>query len=375
MPKCYAKRATALASRPAVRSQKARGVIALAQDSRWHVPPFRLLQEPPNGGSEWASAELSLPTWARPCPVKPRHGFVDSRRCETRAELERAWAEAIAADPFAELLVMRQIDAVSSAILAPGLLVLGPSNDGATSGHDSLSLPIRDALTYADRMLTRAGITQAPYLEVVVDETGTPHAVQLRDGLPCTRDADFVPQAMEVNNVVELDHDPAKQPNLLEWPVMVANFAPGTAVYQPGGSMASHQAMHCRQEWEKGHCVPILFTRRPVVGETLKVTKISPAFKPQMVLRGLAMGLAHPMPPTRAVHLVLFALHNSDGLAWRALGSLVLGAGIASTIRLGLIAGYGEARHAHKQGKDVPQGSRDSLYTQGWTHPTDMKRS
>src|SRR5438046_5321750 len=265
--------------RPPVRSQKARGVLALAADPSWNVPRFMVLSEPPPNGYAWNRVDAHLPAWGRPCPITPRHGFVDSRRVETRAQLESLWAESVAADPHAELLVMKQIEAVSSAILAPGLLVIGPGNDGATSGHDSLSLPIRADVNYRAGTLIRAGITDAPYLEVVVDNHARPYAVQLRDGLACGRDVDFVPERMDVSNVVVLDPDPRKQPDLLTWPTMVANFPAGTAVYQLGGSMASHQAMHCRAEWEKSkHCVPILFTRCPKVGETLRPTKISSAF-------------------------------------------------------------------------------------------------
>src|SRR5207249_6513509 len=75
--------------RPPVRSQKARGVLALAADPSWNVPRFMVLSEPPPNGYAWNHVEAALPAWGRPCPITPRHGFVDSRSEERRVGKER----------------------------------------------------------------------------------------------------------------------------------------------------------------------------------------------------------------------------------------------------------------------------------------------
>src|SRR5207237_6510131 len=89
------------------------------------------------------TAKLRPQLFARPCPVRPRHGFVDSRKVKAFDPdvinlLKESWAE----DPDAELLLTPYIPAEFSGVWRPGLLVLGPGHDGATSGHSSIAVPL-----------------------------------------------------------------------------------------------------------------------------------------------------------------------------------------------------------------------------------------
>src|SRR5882724_3863208 len=209
-------RAAAVKAPVPIRTQKARGIKALDRSAQWHVPVHLVLgEEQDDDPQRWHLAEQMLPCFARPCPIRPRHGFVDSRRVETMEQVVHLWQEATTNDPLAELVLMQEIQAIGSAILAPGMLVLGPGNDGATSGHESLSIPLRDDLKWPAGLLRDANICEHPYLEIVFESDNQPYAVQLRDGLPIPRGRDFVPERFTVRHVVRLPPAVAERPSLL----------------------------------------------------------------------------------------------------------------------------------------------------------------
>jgi hypothetical protein len=338
-------------------TQKARGVLALA-DSEY----------PTMSARAFASLETlrqygrftAWPRFARPCPVTPQHGFVESRIVQSVDEALDVFREARAADPQAELLLMPPIPAVCSAILTPGALVLGPSHDGATSGRNAITLPIRSDLRTSPQLLRIAGVTDHPYFEVVVQEASfggeLPFVVQLRNGPALPTGVDYVPRRITVQSVVVADGD------LIEWGERCKQFTPGTVVDHYGGSLASHYGVHCIL-----HGIPILTSRHPQVGDCLQPSTRS-ALDLDLLLQGFHTAMADPeWHWTQDLSLVLFGLHNMAWLDASGPGATLLGMSLAYALRLSTLAVAGEARHYRRvrKGKD----SRNRVYVRVWGRP------
>ena len=168
------------------RTQKARGVRQVANVLS------RIVQD----ASELALVD-EFPVFARPCPVWPRHGFVDSLAVGSPEELAAVWANTRAADPDGELVIMPVIDAVCSAVMTAGGVSVGRGNDGATAGHESTYLP----LAHVDMSAYRNVDAPYPYLEAVQNHSGRVCLVQLRAGPPFDGGAgDFIPAPVTVDD-------------------------------------------------------------------------------------------------------------------------------------------------------------------------------
>ena len=286
--------------------------------------------------------------FVRPCPKRPRHGFVDSRICTTLAEVRAVWEEARAADPEAELMIMTPIDAVCSAILAGGRLAIGPGHDGATGGHGVQELRVIP-LAWDAWLLSSAGVESAEsaYLELVhgtmpgMGVSRRTYAVQLRSGpaLPASRD--YIPATTTVTAIVT-PHD-----DLQRWEAEVPTFAPGTVVVAPGGSLASHAAVHCVL-----HGVPFVTTFEPAVGQTIEAIAETPfALDTDAFMRGGAaadtqLGINRDSA-SHVCKLAVVILHQ-----WAALrtsgsdvASRLLGFACRTLARSGAAICAGEARH------------------------------
>lgn len=337
------RRLNAAAWRYRPRTQKARGYRALGgQGLVW---PAR-----------WIAAGLepcelvSLPIFLRPCPMRPRHGFIESRVCHTADEIRAVASEAVQADPAAELIFAAPIDAKASAIILPDRVTIGPGHDGATGGHP-LARTFRSQHAFDPATLLRAGIRDTPYLEVVYGacrDDGyylSTHAVQLRDGVrpPDAGAGDYIPAAVTVGVVITPTAD------LLAWEALTARMAgqDGVVAYHPGGSLTCHAAQHCMLRR-----IPYLTSRKPVAGE-----RIEPA---------TAGGIPEPTPETdrrllsAAQHawwespssVVLFESSVKAAIViarhatlWRTEHPELVGWALGVLARAGAIACIGEARH------------------------------
>lgn len=359
------------------RTQKAQGIRALRRVSAvvpFNVPDFKVLDR-----DEDTSLYYNLPRFGRPCPTRPRHGFVESRTVSTADQLKELWAEARTADTAAELVLMRRLEAVASAVLTPGLLAMGPSNDGATAGKGSIAFPIqaemewptcitvaRDGTKQWATLLeeARIGAGEAPYCELVLTQGYTDadgnaiRGVQLRAGVPVPRARDYIPARMAVRHIRTLD-TAADSP--LAWETEVQQLAPGTVVYHPGGTLASHFAQHCMIRG-----VPCLTTRLPDVGETIEALDESQAtLDPARVAEGMSRGLGLAIDYHAAAYLTLFAFHNSPALRTVPLGSELYGLGVALAFRLGMTAAAGEHRHKGWNKGETPT-DRESVFLKAW---------
>lgn len=320
-----------------MKTQKARGIAALAEYGlNWRVPRFKHVA---------TDAELDLVapgSWfARPCPVRPRHGFVDSRVCTDLNQIRDVWAAARAADPEAELILMRPIEAVCSGVLAGDRLAIGPGHDGATAGHGAHELTVLPVEWSAD-LLTAAGLapaTETAYVELVHSAEPFTYAVQLRAGPALPAGADYIPADVTVTAVVT-PHD-----DLLRWERDVACFGPGTVVAAPGGSLASHAAIHCVI-----HGVPYVTSRPVAVGDQLSaVVTGAPAFTLNAAAFLTGGAIADRMLQTCAsevCQLAVLVLHQWPALrASGAAASRMLGFACRALARAGAAICAGEARH------------------------------
>ena len=79
--------------------------------------------------------------FARPCPLIPRHGFVDSRPVKNKADIKKLFDEIKAQDPDGEMILGPYFDKVdyNAVLVNSGMLSIGPNNDGATAGKSSIS--------------------------------------------------------------------------------------------------------------------------------------------------------------------------------------------------------------------------------------------
>ena len=108
---------------PVARTQKARGLLKLREEHAANIyggytPQFALVQNEADLDRlihSWLAAcdaeTSTMQMFCRPCPVRPRHGFVDSGPVNNPDEMRALWKEAQANDPQAEMLVMAPVAA------------------------------------------------------------------------------------------------------------------------------------------------------------------------------------------------------------------------------------------------------------------------
>lgn len=181
----------------------------------------------------------------RPCPVKPRHGFVDSRVCESWDQARELYQEALKADAEAEVLVMPELEAQSSAVATSTMVAVGPGNDGATAGKQSVVYDLRSPLIDSTlRATARIGPSEDGYVEAVYDGSVT-SIVQLRGGpVQAPSASRIVPTPVPAVRYVE-----KAEGDLLAWEQTMAKVAAEgrcdkVVVWSPGGSALSHYAVH-----------------------------------------------------------------------------------------------------------------------------------
>jgi len=345
---------------PEPRSQKARGLLRLRDESGvghlygGRTPDFTLAQSDADieqviarwldkSGAEDCDT-TTIPLFCRPCPVRPRHGFVDSGPIKTPEELKELWAQTIKADPQAEMLIMNPIEASCSAIYTPTSISFGPSNDGATAGADShIMFHSEPTPGHLDKIAEGKGIAEGevPYVEVVYDDNYNPNVVQVRSGPAISAEPDFIPAVTYPNHIVQPSGE-----DLIEWEQMAADWEEGTVIYHPGGNRASHYAIHC-----VNNNIPYITTFEPVLGRRLEPTAPIAEIDVEAFRLGIMTGTHLDIPFAKSVELMLFGLHtsalNSTPTSWK-----IVGMGAMQCLRLGAAACLGEFRH-HQRSKKL----------------------
>lgn len=345
-------------------TQKAKGLITLRSYLGGRVPSFNLI--PAKG----ANPLHLVNRFVRPCPVTPRHGFVDSRLVSDEAEATQVIAETLAADENAEFILMSKLEAVCSAIWTPGIMVLGAGNDGATAGRTSVTIPVGGELFERDSLiLEKSGITNSPYAEIIwtgsysKPKTYRQFLVQLRDGPKVTQQTDYIAASVTVSKVILAEGD------LLEWESLMKNQPAGTVVHHPGGSLASHYAVHAVL-----NSVPVLVSREPKVGDVLLPTEEVDASKPDMerMRAGFFYALSAESDYIAACYMMLLGCHSTT--LWLSKQDFLLGVALGFAYRLSITAGIGEWRHRPGRKENAPKPQRHVVYENVWPSTHKLRR-
>lgn len=336
-------------------------MVALKQYAHiYHPPAFKVVRV---DGSK--PAQL-LNQFVRPCPMTPRHGFVDSRFIVTEEEATQIINETLAADKEAEFLLMKKIKSSHSAIWTPGLMVIGPDNDGATTGRDSFPLPVGgDYLKSTYAITQHANVKSAPYVELLWQASQikpTAIAVQLRDGPKLPQQIDYVTKAVKVTNVI------VAQGDLLEWESKMKNQPEGTVIYHPGGSLASHYSVHAVL-----NNIPVMVSREPKLGEVIEPsTATVPNIDMAAVRRGFYFGLTANVDMHSACYMMLAGTHNA--VLWKGRYDVLLGAAMGFCYRLSITAALGEWRHRPTASEKVRSVPRETVYKRCWDKTYKVSR-
>lgn len=337
-------------------TQKAKGIAALVgMYGDYSLPPVRGLikatisDEDIERVIKWVGGRV----FVRPCPVRPRHGFVESRTVISAGGLGKVVKETLKADPEGELLLMHPIKATWSAVWTPSLVTFGAGHDGATGGKDTISFPLGGAVPVTlEECYESAGISPLvddPYVEVVSKGAKT-YLTQLRAGPKGGRGGDYIPSKVKVERVL---YPGLFGDNLLAWEEAIKGAGPGTVVSHFGGSPIDHFSVHARCEG-----IPVVFSKSVSEGDELEPTKVVDP-DPLAVLRGLVVAETmtlgvHQHPSTV---LMMLGLHHSSAMEGEDAFWIGVGAGLL--LRYGSVALRGEVRHL--QGSKKPD--RASVYS------------
>lgn len=259
-------------SRNPAKTQKARGIFDIMnkkdmvrQVFGWKVPHHILFR----AGDLFEDSSFNFPVFARPCPVVPRHGFVDSTSCLNAEQLNHISLETQREEAAAELLVTKPIDADYSAIFTGGTVTFSTGNDGATSGNNVRYFylnedPIAPAIGLDPTVLLEG---EVPFYELVFakpsiySEKKTTNLVQVRSGPSVPKFKNYIPKEIVVEKIIR-----AKDyPELLDWEREMNSADPNTTIVDHrGGSLATHYSIHAIT-----NNIAIFTTYLPEVGDRI----------------------------------------------------------------------------------------------------------
>ena len=243
------------------RTQKGRGLEVLSNEfSGEALRLLGIIQTVDQASSLSSDSYAKFPMFARPAPSMPRHGYIDSRIVNNVDEVVDLIKVVLADDPLGEILLCNFINTKYNAIWTPGSITVGPGHDGATSGKDTIYVPLVPNDLISKGTLKAAGIAgdKWPYLEVVYPVgglDGIPIYTQLREGPVMKSMGNFVPIATKVKRVIHAD--PSKYADLgWEKEINKAKNEPGIVVWHPNGSLTDHFSIH---SFTAG--IPIIFDK------------------------------------------------------------------------------------------------------------------
>lgn len=341
---------------PLLKSQKLKGMQALVTHFPYNtLKPYAVVLDEGDLEKAWKMCPPNSTVFVRPCPITPRHGFVESRVVRTITSLKKLWEETRVADPEGELMLSPYIKADWNMVLTPNLLTVGNGHDGATGGKNTFSLPL-GGWELPAKLMDAAGLTDsmAPYFEIVGRYGSKTYFTQLRGGPKGDGNGDYIPFPTVVKTI--LIPDTAKG-DLLEWEKLIHDHqnAEGVVVNHIGGSPIDHFSVHART-----FNISVITSRKVEVGEELVPLAFVP-MSPESVLTGIAasedVDLTQDEERAQYLNLALFSLHNSG--VFQGEQGYWFGLGVGTLIRLGVMALKGEARHIHQP----PLEGRNTVYT------------
>ena len=396
------------------RTQKGRGIRVLVKLGylpqkqvflcRKNQDPTKLLVELPKGTK----------IMARPCPSKPRHGFVDSRVVKSTEDLNKVIEQTLAQDPHGEVICMPYLPADYSAVLTNNGITIGKGTDGATAGTSAIHIPCNSDLEYSiginDHYISCRDGRKHPrpvrclryishdktktrlFLETVGDKV-----VQLRTG-PLMNSGNESAHTWSPYSVVSprMVYTVTGEEDFLEYEqfldeMKTAHGAGNVIVHFPSGSLLSHFAV---QAVAKG--IPV------VTGKTSKIPKVDQLYRFGSVAELVVFGSAYRQAVSRGIKLGAVTTPNQDTLSWaiaviQGLGSATkvipsVGLIVAASMvlmRAGTAVCLGEYRHFFRKGpglhkyqplgplgiplgyrfvKDEVMANRDTVYKEVFTN-------
>lgn len=306
-----------------------------------------------------------LPMFARPCPIKPRHGFVESRTVNDVEEIKALMKEVHKEDANGEILLGNHYDEVkyNAVYVSSGALSIGPGNDGATGGKESVSFPIAPYKSTTLKRKSKIKESEEMYVEAILPNDHSRWALtQIRGGPAIDAgNEDFVPRRMIVKKVVTPCAD------LLLWEKQVKKFDNGTVVYGNGHTLASHAAVHCIL-----HDIPFVVSHEPHVGDTLKSTECNKrkhTMNREQFKKGVFMAIRKPFENrimfsnsfNEEFRFCFAVLHNWFRLKESPHADWLIGVAITTFARLCAALVLGEYRH-HDSSMFGSYDGRDAVY-------------
>ena len=402
------------------RTQKARGILALSPvvTAAYNASIADSYAAPVETVASWDADALRARLdmhfrgggriIVRPCPARPRHGFIDSEvmymQDMTHERISELARRVLAADPEGEIVFARYIECQTNFVATPTSLTLGPGHDGATAGRNAITIPVPNPYLSSPKAIAQGGYRFYPenygiqdgevaYIEGVAFGP-TRYVTQVRAGPSTPMVENFVPQPTLVQRVIPVDTD-----DLLEWEerMLAVRGAEGVVVYHPGGSLTSHFGVHAVL-----NSIPYITTYTPLIGDTLKPEGSAPWGASEFRdLSRMLMSLLYSQPPTPShAHHEFHSLGKFGFSTLHASGYLLqssshtsrvtLAHGIAAAIRVFLALGYAETRHLPERGHfqqhdeigdcldwddaaSFIHGSREDVFRAGYRHTvTDM---
>lgn len=254
----------------AARTQKARGIL----DAIYDTHTFAGTMPPPATTIfPWSiQPDQPFPVFARPCPISPRHGFVDSRVVNSWQELIALYREAVEAENGdVEVILQRRLSGLWSGVATNAGVTWGLRNDGVTGATSSIrTIPTNSRIDmwrkhYRTKSMSdeTIGITDTPYVELVED-AGKATVTQFRDGPEQVVGQNYIPRPVTVNSVLT----PSPKMSLLSWEALVhmPRFDQNAVVWLPYGALSSHFAVHAILAG-----MPVLTSpQRPAIGAELQ---------------------------------------------------------------------------------------------------------
>ena len=335
----------------------------------------------------------SFVVMARPCPSVPRHGFVESRVVTTPEELKQVIIETRKADPRGEVILMPYIEAQSSAVVTDSSVTIGKSNNGATAGKQSFTIPCVSNIAKLTELMGKISVKngQGYYRDISIDkytglnpkynrhpyiETVEDQIVQLRygpkvDGLKKTH-------SPIGNLTVRYVWEPSEstQEDFEEFESclneLYRQWGCSCVLYLPHGSLSCHTAV---QAIVKGICVVTGDTKKPKVGAYYNFGDYSSYHSSYtteqyryLLEKGLTTGATLTLDRNDKAS-ILWAVSIIQGLAAMPMSEFKIAAVFAASgilLRYGLAACFGEHRHFSRNGPtmngSIPVAPVDDLY-------------
>lgn len=265
-----------------IKTQKAKGIAILTSRSRFSGSLLMGLSGIGNI-SLWPQQKqengISYPAFARPCPLFPRHGFVESRVVKDQASAEKVFEEARNEDPDAEMILMPPFSGEYSGIITAAGITFGKGNDGVTSNTSkTITIPApsnpekfnQKFYSYSNGL----DIKNSLYVEFVENNDDI-YAVQLRDGPEQPSTTNYIPKKITVKQIICPGmHD------LLYWEKRMQTASPGTVVWINEGALSSHYAVHAIL-----NKIPVIVDHQPKIGDVLFPSKKTPELTKRDILK------------------------------------------------------------------------------------------